>query len=347
MRLHVRLFIACSILCSGVPFVHAQNQHLEPELVRESSDLEAVLDNRAGSTSQVLEGKGSTLTLTYSSDQSFEVYIIPLDSNDNYNPLDMVHVSLASTQGERSTVDINLAASPSWTLLRERYLFQFISTAEDTNAGIYDTQFSGPGAVELIGILWKHLFFPEPYLPSSYHVLRGYRILNGYLAIILGIVSCTVVVAILLWKKTKGIPTALTFLALFMMLYGLRSSIDLLLFTKEHLSSWHTDGRYDEAQNVYDIAAYIHTLDPQTSPQIFVCRDGTNFREKLLRYFAYPLPIYSADRQGEGKPTHIIVMGKREWSFENDTLTCGDISSRATLLETFPDGTTIFALLQP
>lgn len=341
----MRILFALFLLTGAVQVSAQELLTITPTVIHSSGQLEQNLAESKGSASQVLEGQGSRLHVTYTSQAPFDVYVIPLNKDGTYNPIDIITFQMPETDGERLSIEADLSVSPSWSLTKDRYQLYFLSSEEEAAAEFFDMSFAGPGPVELLKIMTRHFVLPEPYLPSSYHVLRGYRVLNGSFAVIFGIIAVGGALAFGVLRKNPraGLHLLLT-AALF---FQARFSLDLLRFTNEHLRSWYGDGTYDEARNIYAVADKV-TQEAAASPapvMVYSCRDGTNFREKLLRYFAYPVPVISRPLTEEDRPSHALVMSRDEWSYDGTVLTCGDITVPATLLEDFGDDSYLFALL--
>jgi hypothetical protein len=117
----------------------------------------------------------------------------------------------------------------------------------------------------------------------------------------------------------------------------------------QHLQEY-PQGTYDEAGSVHSIAAVLKGL-PKKPTLVYVCRDGTNFKEKLLRYFAYPIRI-SSSAEDAMRADMAVVMNKYSWNFKTSidaastrsTLSCGDLARDARRVSSFEDGSILFSL---
>jgi hypothetical protein len=192
----------------------------------------------------------------------------------------------------------------------------------------------------------------EPYTPSSFHALRGYRTLGLPVAVLLGIATLLIcALAALFAPKDRRFQTGILILLCGMGLYQLRFSVDLLRFTNQHMHEFEK-GTYDEAGSVSGIADVIQEIATPTST-VFVCRNqqGANFREKLLRYFSYPIRI-SSEAKDAALANYAIVLDATEWSLTTMTengasvqkLVCGSLKRTAQRLTSFPDGSILFKL---
>jgi hypothetical protein len=158
--------------------------------------------------------------------------------------------------------------------------------------------------------------------------------------------------AALLTRKGRRLQAFLIVILVIHALYGLRFSVDLVRFTHEHLSAY-ARGEYDEAGSIYMVAPVVQELAAKnpTETTLFVCRSGTNYKEKILRYFVYPT-VVSSDASSAAGADFALAMDTDKWSVETVTesgnvdqfLLCGDLRLKAQTLESFPDGSILFAL---
>lgn len=328
---------------------NAQILEIRPALVDSSAPVEKALSENRGRASTSLEVKGKALRITYASNEAIEVYMVPVTTEGSFVPTDFIRFTLPQT--DEGTVEIDLTVSPGWTPKTQRWILHLLTKNEGAEAGFLDVQSVPSSALSIAVAGVRHFLSPEPYTPSSYHALRGYRIFRFPFTVFFGIGTLIVSFAVLLKSKRKIFALLIT-LFVFHSAYQLRAGVDLLRFTVQHLSEY-ADGTYDEAGSIHAVASVLSSIaTPDDS--VYVCRDGTNYKEKLLRYFAYPLAV-SEDPSMAETATFALVMDKAssDWSLETktvdlrsvQTLHCNDLSRVAEQISTFPDGTILYRLL--
>ena len=158
-----------------------------------------------------------------------------------------------------------------------------------------------------------------------------------------GVVPVLVVAIVLLvlWKRKAALFPLLGIAFGAQMLYGARSDFDLTRLSLAHASEWFGSGTYAEAGSTYALADAVRELESDV--QLAICFDSTDYFAKLLRYDLLPMPV-QIGTEGLLQPTHIAVVRKIDWSFEDGHLKCGSIDAPATLLQEFPDGSRLFQL---
>lgn len=326
---------------------YAQTLSITPALVSASDTVEQALQRNAGRASTALEGNGGTLALTYQADEQVEVFMVPIDTNGNFVPTDFLQFTLPAT--DEGTVTVDLTVSPGWSPGQKKWFINMLTEHQEATIGFSKLEIvSGGPATPLVAI--RQLMTSEPYTPSSFHALRGYRTLGLPVAVILGIVTLIAfVITVLVASKEKRLYAGILVLLCGSALYQLRVGIDQLRFTKEHLSEF-SKGTYDEAGSVSDIAMLVKEVATPNST-VYVCREGTNFKEKLLRYFTYPIRI-SSDQNDIEKADFALVMDATHWSLETTTandasvqqLVCGSLKRTAQRITSFADGSILFRL---
>jgi hypothetical protein len=345
--MNIRYLIIFTFVLLIVPLtVRGQMLSIRPALVDSSDIIERALQENAGHASTTIEGAGSALVITYRTNEPLEVYMVPLAADDSYVPTDYMRFTLPMT--EEGTATIDLTVTPGWSPADHRYLLNLLSRTEQADAAFTGMQFTPNSAGNSLGAAIRHLFTAEPFTPSSYHGLRGYRVMGTSVTVILGIVillSCLISFALV--KPERRASVLLLILVGGSFLYQLRFDSDLLRFTNEHLTEY-LHGTYDEAGSAHQIATFIRTLTGEQPTTVYVCRDGTNFKEKLLRYFAYPIKI-SSEPEAAKSASIVLVMDKIHWSSDTTKaktglFQCGDFNGQAQKITTFPDGS---VLLKP
>jgi len=337
------LFSAFSL--AGV--VNAQTPGIRPELVVSSQTVEQALKKNPGHASTILEGQGGKLALRYSSESTITVFLAPLSVNDSYAITDFIWFSLPKTKLVNVIVDLTI--SPGWTQGKRRFLLNFLSEKEEPDFAIENFEFIPAKSGDTVRAILRHFFTPELYTPSSFHALRGIRVLGKSFTPVFGVLlllACGTTAVFL--SKEKRLKRAAFLLVAGIFLYDLRFALDLFRFSTEHRGEY-LRGTYDEAGSIYQVAAEVRKMTYGRRDQLlYVCRDGTNFKEKLLRYFTYPVKVSSEPRDLSGA-TLAVVMDKYEWNFdesdnsEND-LACGELKRQAEKSAAFPDGSVLFRL---
>lgn len=324
---------------------------ITPELIDSSEPVMRALQENPGYASTTLKGQGSSLLLSYASAQPLQVYMIATKDDGSFVPTDFMHFVLPP--GDPASARIDLTVSPGWSSGERRYLIHMLSPVADASASFYQADFIPATASQTLTAPVRHLFRPEPYTPGTFHALFGYRMSGTPVVVIFAITALFLCVLCLLIPTFRSVRMILTVLIAVQMLYALRFSIDLLRFSGQHLTEYHVRhsdgeaaGTYDEAGYVYDTAAVIknYTKNMSMLRGVFVCRDGTNFKEKLLRYLVYPLPVRS-DLPDFATIAVVTDKYKQGWTYEDGTLRCGELSRMAEKIKSYPDGTHIFHVL--
>ena len=347
--------LAVTMLTVAPIAVQAQVERITPVIVESSAQVEQALKENKGSASTKLEGKGALLRITYVASEPLRVYMVPLQSDGRFNPNDFLVLTLAPTEG--ATVEIDLTVSPGWSPGEKTWLLNLLTKDEKSDAGFSAVEFV-PGTITKTFIAFlRHALKAEPYSPSSYHALLGYRALGKGLTVIFGFLLILVcILAAIFTKKERKLRSVIIVIVLFQGFYGLRFGLDLLRFSVEHLSGF-AQGQYDEAGSVYRIAPDIKNFAGQSKKDeaqttVFVCRSGTNYKEKLLRYAAYPVQI-SADPVIATSPDYVLVMNAMKWNIETITtgkkveeiLHCEDHQWKGQKMSIYPDGSILFRIL--
>ncbi len=328
--------------------VSAETILIEPTLVDSSDPVETALRNNKGRATTAIEGAGQALVIGYRSNEPINIFMVPLKDNESYVPTDFMQFTLP--QSIDGSVRIDLTVSPGWKPGRTKYLLNLLTQTESAEAGFTSLEFEPSSVGQIISTGFRHLFTVEPYTPSSYHALRGYRVFGESITITLGILTLIITIGISIFSKTEKRLSHITILLVIVtLLYASRFSIDLLRFTHEHLVGY-MNGIYDEAGSAHQIGRTISDIAKESSVPVHVavCRDGTNYKEKIIRYVTYPTPVTTTATGA----THAVVMDRGEWSMQttidkdgsHSTLLCGPIHRRAKKLTDFSDGSILFSL---
>lgn len=329
--------------------VSAQTLAITPELVDASHAIEDALQTHKGHASTAIEGRGSTLRIGYRSSEAVEMYLVPLAADEMYVPTDFIHLTLPKE--EQGDVTIDLTVSPGWSLRNQKWLLNLLSTDETAGLGFTSVEFEDATMMRAVTAAVRHLFTEETYTPSSYHALRGYRFLGMSFTVTLGLLTViTLGVCLVAFDKKSRRQAMLLTLLTGSLLYQVRFSVDLLRLSAEHLHEYYAARTYDEAGSIHEVATYINAQNPDAA--VYVCRDGTNFKEKLLRYFIYPVKV-SSDEASLKNEAMIVVMNTFKSGFSTSAsadgstgrLQCGSFSGNVQRLRTFTDDTIVFRIL--
>jgi len=353
------LKILCATVCFTIPTIALAQEDtifIVPERIETSAPVQEALSQQKGSTVTSIEGWGSTVAITYHASEPIEIFLAPLLAENRYNLFDFLHFVLPAT--EKKTAIVQLTGSPGWSPGNRRYLLNILVRSDDVRAGFIDVQFEPASMTTIASAALQHFFSAEPYTPSSFHALHGQRVLGWSGSVMAGVITvlaCIVAATASLRRKQHMMTTVMTVLIAALLLYQLRSAMDLLRFSTQHLREFYGKDIYDESGSVHSIARRIRKSAPTLlSTQVFVCRDGTNFKEKLLRYFIYPMPV-SADPAVIDDAGMVLVMDKLDSTFvprENGaveegafmTVHCGDAQISAVLTKRFADGSMLFTI---
>ncbi len=327
------------------PLAGAAGITVTPDLIDSSEPVMRALQQNAGRASTTLTGNGAALHLTYASADPIEVYMVALDAIGKFLPVDFMHFTLPASQQGDETVD--LTVSPAWSFGEKRYQLHMLTRTDDAAASFYSADFLPVSPLSAITTPFKQFMRAEPYTPSTYHALFGYRVLGISSVLLLGIVLLIVSGILLLLYGTKTARVLLLALIGIQMLYALRVSVDMMRFSTQHLSEYYGKGSYDEAGYMYAAAADITRFAKESGRKqsVYMCRDGTNFKEKLLRYFIYPVPVSAEPAMASGATLAMVSdKFKQGYTFTDGQLACGLINIHATKLMTYPDGTEIYQI---
>lgn len=318
----------------------AATQFITPEIVSASSQVEQALKENKGRASLSLEGKGGYLSLQYAASEPMKIYAVPLDAKGSYVPTDFLVFSLpAATE---NTVLIDLTVSPGWTPKNHTWKINALTEHENVAAEFLTVDFIPASPIKEATTMFNQLFTPEAYTPSTFHALRGYRVFATPVVPILGILTLITALILALKNPRQSVRLCVLVFVSGSLLYQARFAVDLIRFSYEHLTEYRA-GTYDEAGSVYEIAKTLEAA-PTTST-VYVCRDGTNYKEKILRYMVYPLQVSSQDEDAKNA-AYAVVMNKFDWTYET-VLNCGVLKRPATKIKDYPDGSVLFSLAQP
>lgn len=329
--------LAATLALFVVPAItHAEELTIVPQTVDSSAPIEQALQENAGSASVRISGKGSAFRITYRATEPLTIFMTPLQADDRFSPSDFLTFTLPISDSSAATID--LTVSPGWSPREQMWLLHILTKNEEADAGFSTMDFVPSSPLTVVRAFLRHSFKTEPYTPSSYHALLGYRAYGYDLTFIFGIILFVVCAIVAIFAKRKmKIASVLLVLVGFQMLYGLRFGIDLVRYAAEHIPGYAA-GTYDEAGSVYQIAT---VLREEKMHSVFVCRSGTNYKEKILRYAAYPIVVTSDPTLLDGADA-VMIMNAANWRFDGSSLFCDDLFVKATKASDFPDGSILF-----
>lgn len=310
-----------------------------PALGSEIADIARSVENMGEG---VVTGGGRWLRITYKSDVPIAGFIVPLREGAQYNPLDMLRFDLPE-RWIATTVDIDLSVSPSWNAVPKDYRLTMASPAAETAPVVSQLQILPADATDTASAFVRHMTEPESFVISTYHYLRGYRILGTNALPILATVFALVCIALALWKRTMVFMPLVVLAFGAHLAYGARVDVDLVRLSAAHAQAWAADETYEEAGQTYAVARLIASQALLGDVRVATCFDSTDYTAKVLRYAVLPVPV-QIGTTGDMVPTHVAVMNSIDWAYESGRLRCGAIDAPAVLLREFSDGSRLFSL---
>jgi len=309
----LRIF-AVSILFSQTCFAASIISNPVPA---DLNQLNQSISEEASHASVDLSGKGADLKINYSSPSPLSIYILFLNDDGSVNPREIVSAELPKGTAVESLIPLSQTRGWSWG--ERKYKLHFL-TDKGVVPAISKVEISGsPSLIDGI----KQFFALEPFTPSSYHRLSGYKLFGISFTLALTLI----LIILLFFRRKKHVMNVIIILIL---LFNVRFSMDLLRYTKINLSS----DTYSTAGSAYQIADYFKSNEINS---IQLCSDGNTYFPTILKYAGYPLSVNS-------EADHVLIRNAFKWSFENGNLTCGDLTAPATQISKFPDGSILFKL---
>ncbi|KKW38839.1 hypothetical protein A2454_06480 [Candidatus Peribacteria bacterium RIFOXYC2_FULL_55_14] len=287
--------------------------------------LQQVISGNAAHASTDVEGAGNTLRIRYSSENPIDVYILFLREGDTLNPRDTLFAELPpDDEGEAL---IPLSHTRGWRAGTQKLRMHFLTKKEEEQA-IHSVQLTD-ATVRAGGV--RQYLAPEPFAPSSYHRLEGYRIFgHSSAALLTGILFLLLAGTLILRKNRIALVIALAGV----LLSNGRFTADLLRMTYANTKEWTQAHTYAAAGSVYEIASFLRENDIQT---VRLCTDGNSYFPVLLQYAIFP-SVIAQDAK------HVLVRNAYDWSYDNSFLRCRNIEHAATRVKTFADGSELFSL---
>ncbi len=315
---------------SGI--AHAQPLKVETSLFDASTSLGQLVSSAKATVSRSVKGAGGRLRISYLATSDVDVLVFAVKEDGTPDTAHALSAQLPrSTAGEAL---LDLTVSPLWSSSEASYrLYAFSSQVGGVS--LQDVEVVSGGWLVLVP--FRQFLSVEPYQPSSYHRLQGYHALGIPLTVVFGITLLCVTVVLLFAGRRYAAPLIVAFL----LLYGVRVSVDLLRWSITHASAWTSIGLYEQAGSLYTVADLLQLDRGDGDLAIFLCTDATSYPSILLRYLLYPAPVMTAISPAR-YPTHALVTQKLEWSDAGDVLRCGSYEIPVHKLQTFEDGSVLY-----
>lgn len=271
-----------------------------------------------------IRGEGKSLLVKYSSSAPLDTYIIYMREDETINPRDILFAKLPASAEEAL---IPLTITRGWSAGEQNLRIHFL-TDKDAEHTVSSVTLSEESL--RTGGLRQYLS-PEPFVPSAYHRLEGYKLLGRSATALL---TTSLVVLLLLALLRKNRKAALMILLVGLLIHNGRFSLDTLRYTTGNTQEWMKNNTYAAAGSTYEIATF---LNENGIEKFRLCTDGNSFFPVLMQYAAYPAVL-------EYDSSHVLVRNSFDWSYENGILRCSDIERPSELMKIFPDGTQLFSL---
>ena len=286
--------------------------------------LQQVISGKAAHASTDVEGTGNALRIRYSSESPINVYILFLREEDTLNPRETLFAELPP-EGDGEAL-IPLSHARGWRAGTQK-LRIYLLTEKESKHTIHSVLLTD-GTARMDGL--RQYFAPEPFSPSSYHRLEGYRLFGLSSTALLTGILFLLLAGTLIFKRNR---IALVIALVGVLLSNGRFTADLLRMTYANTKEWAQVHTYAAAGSVYEIASFLQENDIQT---VHLCTDGNSYFPVLLQYAAYP-SVIAQDAK------HVLVRNAYDWSYDNGFLRCRDIEHAASRVKTFADGTELFS----
>jgi hypothetical protein len=286
----------------------------------------------------LLAQRGAELLLEYSADAPIDLWMsFPIEQegtqNIRTNPLHALKMESLHA-GEHVTVLIDLTLSPAWSPSRESYLLH-VRGVPGSVISIHHVAFIPANALKLFQAFIRELFVKEPTILSTINFLRGYKVFDTSMTVVLGALFF-IGAGIALFLAKKRVSMFLVCL-IFLLLYDARFSIDLLRIHAADVSQWQEKGEYRQLGPIHEIAAFLkeERRSIGDAMSVAICFDGTDYLQKQLRYLMYPTPVRQAKDNFE-EATHLVIVDTKRGLLQNGNAACGeDLQRPALLLSTF------------
>jgi hypothetical protein len=292
-----------------------------------------------GVSSGIVEGAGDRVRITYSSPVPIEVNIAPLRRGHDIDPSELMFFSLPAAAAQEALV--NLSGMPGWAPWSGAYYLTMSVPHPDDAVSIENVELLPASLGAIMHAIRTTMTTPERFQVSTPHTIRGTQLLGVPLTTLIAVITVLCTMVVIRWRGVAT-NTALGVLLAGPLLASLWFDIDLLRFTQTHAMLWWSNGTYNEQGASIAVAEHLEQLTIP-NPVLDVCDNATDYVTKVIRYFAYPIPVLHA-AETDPRVTHVLVRDRLVWSFADGILTCGELETPAALLTTFADGAQLFAL---
>jgi hypothetical protein len=324
----LRLAFAGLILTLCVGTAHAAPVAVSP--VGYDAGVRQMLAGAASVANAEVRGAGESIVFSYSAAQPLTVLVFFHEQREQLDIATALRGELPAVQNGEA--EFRLTSSPAWRPGEHPYIVYLVS-ADPAGADVRSATVTGGSSVHLPFIAMSQLFASEPFQPSLYHRLQGYRVFGLPVVPLLAVVVLAAV-AVLWWKAPRLVFSVL---AVGMLFYGLRFSIDLGRYSAAHVAEWSQRGTYATAGSAFAIADAIHADIADTHATILVCSTGTSYVPTLLAYLLHPLVVITAV-DPQVRPAY-VVQGERIGASDS---TCAGDSVPLREMQSFPDGSVLY-----
>lgn len=301
-------------------------------------DIERRMDAAFSHAVARLRGRADAVSIRYSASSPIDCIVVVQDAGSAPDfPAALVAELPPASRGD---AQVDVSRSPAWSLSSREYtLFFFSRSATGTSI---DQVALVPLSLRRFPVsAVRHILSPEPYAPSSYHRLKGYRVLGVPAALLFSSLVTLILLLVLVARKRfrgRRLSACLTIVLLGCLLPSARFSLDLLAMTGRHLSAWYAHQPYEQAGSAYHIAAYLRSSSTAQSP-VYLCSDGTSYIPSLFTYALAPRRVIT---QGSGAQLFIAF---EQPVRKGEPLQCaGREWEGAKPLQDFPDGSVVYSL---
>lgn len=279
---------------------------------------------------------GSHLRLTYSAAKPFAVFIVNVDPTTPtvHDPRDALTTTLPP--GEQAEATVNLTPSPGWRKGREGFLM-ILATVRGNDVTLHDVTFTDRATpLQRVSAYLRHPWRPELFETRSVNFLRGYKLANLPLPLLLGTLLLAIVALLILRRRPLLTAFAIASIAT-ILLYHTRFSVDLVRATSAELLEWQTQGTYRAAGSAYAVAERFQgVVDATSTPlSLTVCSVGSRFHSLLLAYLLHPTPV-ATSAESWSTATHAAMLGTWYGEREKSAVTCQGQQRRGEVIATFP-----------
>lgn len=321
-----RLALIGSLLCLFAPLASAAEIAVSP--VGYDAGVRQMLAGAASVAHAEVSGAGESIVFAYSAARPLAALVFFHAQRDSLDIATALRGELPAAENGEAVFP--LASSPAWRPGARTYLVYLVSD-DPAGAEVRSATVTGGSSARLPLIGLSQLLAPEPFQPSLYHRLAGYRAFGLPLAPAVGVLTL-IAVAVLAWRAPRSV---LPLLACALLLYGLRFSLDLGRFTAAHVAKWTRDGTYATAGSASAITDAIRADAEARDATVLVCTSGTSYVPTLLSYLLYPLRV-TTEPDPAAPPAYVVVSE----AIGGDGAACAG-GLRLERMSAFPDGSVL------